>query len=375
MSENITDLRRYRKEDYEYLSSTDEVIDEARNGRMFILIDSEDRENEGDLVVPAQMATPEVINFMITYARGLVCLAMTQERVRDLELSLMPAHNQSAAQTAFTDSIEAREGVTTGISAHDRAHTIAVAIDPSKGSEDIARPGHIFPLAARPGGVLVRAGHTEAIVDVARLAGLNPSGVVCEIINEDGSMARLPDLVKFAQQHNMKIAAISDLIAYRRKKDNLLKRHSERRFTSSYGGDFQMKIYENTCDGTYHAALVKGDIEDGKPALVRMHVASVAQDMLGEETERSDLLKRSMELIAAEGRGALVLLHPDRSPLFSTQQSSRLVEYGSGAQILIDLGIKEMILLSDTEFTVPGLEGYGLKIVERRGVLGSTRKE
>ena len=375
MSENITQLRRYSKEDYDYISPTEEIIEEARNGRMFVLVDSEDRENEGDIVIPAQMATPEVINFMITHARGLVCLAMTQDRIQHLDLSLMSSHNQSAAQTAFTDSIEAREGVTTGISVHDRAHTIAVAIDPTKNSEDLARPGHIFPLVARAGGVLVRAGHTEAIVDIARLAGLNPSGVVCEVINEDGGMARLPELVKFAQHHNMKIGAISDLIAYRRKKDNLLKRYAERRFTSRYGGDFQMFLYENTSDNTYHAALVKGNIADGKPVLTRMHVANVSQDMLGEDSPRANLLKRSMEIIAEEGRGVIVLLHPDRSPVFSAQQSSRLVEYGSGAQILIDLGIKEMILLTDTDFKVAGLEGYGLKIVRRHAVLSPSAEE
>lgn len=370
MSENITQLKHYNKEDYEYLVSAEDILEEARSGRMFILVDSEDRENEGDLVIPAQMATPEVINFMATYARGLICLAMTQDRVQELGLSLMPSHNQSSSQTAFTDSIEAREGVTTGISAHDRAHTIAVAIDPSKSAEDLSRPGHVFPLAARNGGVLVRAGHTEAIVDVARLAGLNPSGVVCEIMNDDGSMARLPDLVKFAQYHNVKIGAISDLISYRRKKDNLLARRSERNFKTLYGGDFKMRVYENTCDGTYHAALTKGNIDDGKPVLARMHVVNILEDILGEDNERTGLLRRSMEIIAEEGRGVLVLLHPDHSPLFSTQQSAKLIEYGSGAQILIDLGIREMILLSDTEFKVPGLVGYGLKIIERRPVLG-----
>ena len=371
MKEKVTQLKRYREEDYAYISPTEEIIEEARNGHMFILVDSEDRENEGDLVVPAQMATPEVINFMSKQARGLICLALTQQRVQELGLSLMPVHNQSAARTAFTDSIEAREGVTTGISAHDRAHTIAVAIDSTKNSEDLSRPGHIFPLAARNGGVLVRAGHTEAIVDIARLAGLNHSGVVCEIMNEDGSMARLPDLIAFAQKHHMKIGAIADLIAYRRKKDSLIRRHSERLFTSQHGGEFNMRVYENTCDNNFHAALIKGNIHDGRPVLVRMHVANVLQDMLGEAHPRFDLLKRSMEIIAKEGRGALVLLHPDHSPLFSTQQSGRLVEYGSGAQILIDLGIAEMILLSDTEFTVPGLEGYGLKIVGRHPVLQS----
>lgn len=369
MSENVTSLNQYKEEEYAFLSSTETILEEARNGRMVILVDSEDRENEGDLVIPAQMATPDVINFMITHARGLVCLALSQERVHALGLSLAPSHNQSSAQTAFTESIEARNGVTTGISSHDRAHTVAVAIDPAKGMEDISCPGHVFPIAARTGGVLVRAGHTEAAVDVARLAGLNPSGVICEILNEDGTMARLPHLIKFAQQHKIKIGAISDLIAYRRQKDNLLKRHSERNFTSRYGGDFQMRLYENTSDGTYHAALVKGDVSNGEPVLVRMHVANVLEDMLGEDNARSKLLQRSQELISEEGRGVLVLLHPDRSTLFATQQPTRVVEYGSGAQILIDLGVKEIILLSDTDVKVPGLEGYGLQIVQRRGVL------
>ena len=372
MNETITPLRRYKQEDYARISPIEELIEEAKKGKMFILVDSEDRENEGDLVIPAQMASAEIINFMVTHARGLVCLAMTQERVKQLELGLMPVHNQSASRTAFTDSIEARENVTTGISAEDRAYTIKVAIDPEKGYEDLSRPGHIFPLAARNGGVLVRAGHTEAIVDIARLAGLNPSGVVCEIMNDDGTMARLPDLVDFAHRHKMKIGAISDLIAYRRRKDNLITRFSENMFKSQKGGEFKMRVYQNTCDGIYHAALIKGDISTKEPVLTRMHVANVAQDMLGQDHERSSLLHRSMELIAEEGRGVLVLLHPDRSPLFETEnhQSGRLVEYGTGAQILIDLGISEMILMSNTDFTIVGLEGYGLKIAGRRPILG-----
>ncbi len=373
----------YKEEDYAFLSPISEVIEQARAGRMFILVDSEDRENEGDLVIPAQMATPEVINFMVKYARGLVCLALTQERIRELGLGLMPTHNQSMSHTAFADSIEAKEGVTTGISAHDRARTIAVAIDPAKTADDITCPGHIFPLAARNGGSLVRAGHTEAIVDIARLAGLNPSGIVCEIMNEDGTMARLPDLVSFAQHHGLKLAAISDLIAYRRQHDSLIRRSAQEPFTSQYGGDFVMNFYESTHDNTYHAALIKGDITTGAPVLTRMHVANVRQDMLGEDNPRARLLRRSMELIAKEERGVLVLLHPDQSPLFSGlgdgriprnhsgRVGERLVEYGAGAQILLDLGVKEMILLSDTEFKVPGLEGYGLKIVGRRPVFGT----
>ena len=382
----MTAIPRYKEEDYAFISPISEIIEEARNGRMFILVDSEDRENEGDLVIPAQMATPEMINFMITNARGLVCLALTQERAQELELGLMPTHNQSVSHTAFTDSIEAKDGVTTGISAHDRARTIEVAIDSTKNANDITRPGHIFPLAARNGGTLVRAGHTEAIVDIARLANLNPSGIVCEIINGDGTMARLPDLVAFAQRHQLKLATISDLIAYRRQHDSLIRRRSQEAFSSRYGGEFTMNFYESTNDLTYHAALVKGDITDGKPVLTRMHVANIRQDMLGEISPRVDLLRRSMEIIEQEGRGALVLLHPDQSPLFSKLEGGgiqrshsnlkgeRLVEYGAGAQILLDLGVREMILLSDTEFKVPGLEGYGLKIVGWRPVLGQQSK-
>ncbi len=379
-------IPRYKEEDYAFISPIDEIIDEARNGRMFILVDSEDRENEGDLVIPAQMATPDVINFMVKYARGLVCLCLTQQRIQELGLGLMPTHNQSVSHTAFTDSIEAREGVTTGISAADRARTIAVAIDQTKTDDDIIRPGHIFPLAARNGGVLVRAGHTEAIVDIARLAGLNPSGIVCEIMKDDGTMARLPDLVSFAQHHQLKLATISDLIAYRSQHDSLIRRRSQEPFCSRYGGDFTMNFYESTNDRTYHAALIKGDITDGAPVLIRMHVANVRQDMLGEISARAHLLRRSMELIDQEGRGALVLLHPDQSPLFSELEGGgvprdhsglkgeRLVEYGAGAQILLDLGVREMILLSDTEFKVPGLEGYGLKIVGWRPVLSKQER-
>src|SRR5512138_3283811 len=240
----------------EMVSPIEAVIEEARNGRMFILVDDESRENEGDLVIPAQMATPDAINFMARYGRGLICLALTRQRIEQLGLPLMASKNESRHQTAFTVSIEAREGVTTGISAPDRAHTIATAIDPTKGAEDIATPGHIFPLVAREGGVLVRTGHTEAAVDLARLAGLNPSGVICEIMNDDGTMARRDDLIAFAQRHGLKIATIADLISYRRRYDSIVKRLSETSFTSIYGGDFRCVIYVNKVTMAQHIALV-----------------------------------------------------------------------------------------------------------------------
>src|SRR5579871_3226059 len=265
----------------ELVSPTETIIEEARNGRMFVLVDDEDRENEGDLVIPAQMATPEAINFMAKYGRGLICLAMTDERVRELGLPLMSPSNESRLRTAFTISIEAREGVTTGISAPDRARTIAVAIDPSRGRNDIVSPGHVFPLVAREGGVLVRSGHTEAAVDVARLAGLNPSGVICEIMNDDGTMARRPDLVRFAQLHGLKIATIADLIAYRRRHDRLVEKKLETDFDSRYGGRYRMHIYVNKVAYVEHVALVKGDIATPGPVLVRMHSLNVLDDVLG----------------------------------------------------------------------------------------------
>ena len=245
----------------ELVSPIDEIIEEARNGRMFILVDDEDRENEGDLVIPAQMAGPEAINFMAKFGRGLICLAMTRERIEQLGLPMMARKNESRHETAFTVSIEAREGVTTGISASDRAHTVAVAIDPSKGPEDIATPGHVFPLMARDGGVLVRIGHTEAAVDIARLAGLYPAGVICEIMNDDGTMARRDDLIAFAQRHGLKIATIADLIAYRRRHDKIVERVLEQTFMSRHGGNFKLAIYRNVVSGAEHVALWKGNID------------------------------------------------------------------------------------------------------------------
>ncbi|MBK5933202.1 3,4-dihydroxy 2-butanone 4-phosphate synthase/GTP cyclohydrolase II [Rhodovulum imhoffii] len=344
------------------ISQIEEIIEDARNGRMFILVDHEDRENEGDLVIPAQMATPEAINFMATHGRGLICLSLPGERIDALGLPLMASQNSSRHETAFTISIEAREGVTTGISAHDRARTVAVAIDSSKCAADIATPGHIFPLRARDGGVLVRAGHTEAAVDVARLAGLNPSGVICEIMNEDGTMARLPDLVSFAQLHGLKIGTISDLIAYRRRYDNLVKESVVRPVTSAFGGDWMMRIFVDETQGAEHVVLTRGDISTPEPVLVRMHALDPLQDVLGLGPAPAGELRRAMEIIAAEGRGAVVLLRDTRMKLTSGEASPQtLRQYGLGAQILAALGLHKLVLLSNSPLPkVIGLEAYGL---------------
>ena len=277
------------------ISPIEDIIEVARNGRPYILIDAEDRENEGDVVIPAQMATPEQVNFMAKHARGLVCLAITPDRARQLRLPPMAAENRAQHSTAFTVSIEAREGVTTGISAHDRARTIAVAIDQTKGPDDIVTPGHIFPLVAREGGVLVRAGHTEAAVDISRMAGLNPAGVICEVMNDDGSMARLPDLVAFAQLHGLKVGTIADLIAYRRRTERFIERVLEQPFESVHGGPFRLIVYRNTLDGTEHAVLSKGKIEPGKPTLVRMHQVDFAADILGHDASRQSYVAKSLK--------------------------------------------------------------------------------
>ncbi len=363
----------------EVVSPIDDIIEDARNGRMFILVDDENRENEGDIIIPAQMATPDAINFMAKHGRGLVCLALTRQRVEQLGLPLMPQLNTSRLQTAFTVSIEAREGVTTGISAPDRARTIAVAIDASKGSQDIVTPGHIFPLMARDGGVLVRTGHTEAAVDIARLAGLNPSGVICEIMNDDGTMARRPELVAFAQRHGLKIATIADLIAYRRRHDRIVERKLEMAFHSRFGGDFMMRIYANKISNVEHIALVKGDITTPEPVLVRMHALNVLEDVLGHDKgNRGGLLHGAMEAIGREGRGVIVLIREpvsnswsDRVPVLMESKrvgGAELRNYGVGAQILLDLGIRDMVLLSNTRRTIVGLEGYGLAVVGQRPI-------
>jgi 3,4-dihydroxy 2-butanone 4-phosphate synthase / GTP cyclohydrolase II len=360
------------------LSSIDEILEDARNGRMFILVDDEDRENEGDLVIPAQMATPDAINFMARFGRGLICLALSSERVDQLALPLMAQANGTRHQTAFTVSIEAREGVTTGISAADRARTIAVAIDPTKGKHDLVTPGHVFPLMARDGGTLVRAGHTEAAVDIARMAGLIPAGVICEIMNDDGSMARLPDLIAFAQLHGLKVGTIADLIAYRRKKDTLVKCIEETSIETRFGGDWNLKIYVNTAEYAEHVVLVKGQIDPSKPVLVRMHAVTIFDDMLGELSGREGILQKSMQMIGEAGAGVVVIIRDTRPNQLSQILRRRkgdetaqgtvdvLREVGIGAQILIDLGLSDIILLSHKKHNVIGIDGYGLNIVEQR---------
>jgi 3,4-dihydroxy 2-butanone 4-phosphate synthase/GTP cyclohydrolase II len=362
-----------------FLSSPEELIDEARNGRMFILVDDEDRENEGDLVIPAQMATPDAINFMATHGRGLVCLALTRQRIDQLGLQLMSRHNGTRHETAFTTSIEAREGVTTGISAADRARTVSVAIDAAKGPEHIVTPGHIFPLVAQEGGVLIRAGHTEAAVDVARLAGLNPSGVICEIMREDGTMARMDDLVAFAQRHGLKVGTIRDLIAYRLKKDHLVEQTAEASFESRWGGTWSAKTFLNKALGTEQVALVKGRIDPSQPTLVRMHQLSLFADAFGEAGPRSGLLRGAMKIIGEEGCGVIVVLNRQmpramsaafnaRAGKASAKDMDQLRDYGGGAQILSALGIHDMILLTNTHHTPVALGGYGLTIVGERPI-------
>ncbi len=362
----------------EYLSSIDEIIEDARNGKMFILVDDEGRENEGDLVIPAQMATPAAVNFMAKHGRGLICLSMTTKRCEELRLPLMTSHNQTRHGTAFTLSIEAKEGVTTGISAADRARTISVAIDPARSREDLATPGHIFPLMARDGGVLVRAGHTEAAVDISRLAGLIPAGVICEIMNDDGSMSRMPDLVQFAQLHNIKIATIADLIAYRRRKERLVRVETEAPFTSKYGGQWQLRVYLDNISGTEHVAMVKGNVAGTEPVMVRMHQVNVLTDLFGDaSTPKTGELHNAMDQIAAYGRGVVVVLRDQPNTRLSERIKAqvngddgpaRLMDYGVGAQVLVDLGVQNMRLLTNTSKNVIGLDGYGLKIMEQRKI-------
>jgi 3,4-dihydroxy 2-butanone 4-phosphate synthase/GTP cyclohydrolase II len=362
-----------------FLSPIEDIIEDARNGRMFILVDDEERENEGDLIIPAQMATPDVINFMAKFGRGLICLALTSERVNELELPAMSRRNGSRHQTAFTVSIEAREGVTTGISASDRARTIAVAIDPTKKAADIASPGHVFPLEARDGGSLVRAGHTEAAVDVSRLAGLNPSGVICEIMNEDGTMSRLPDLIKFAEHHGLKIGTIADLIAYRLRNDRVVEKSAEMDFQSRFGGAWKMYVYINKVAYAEHIALIKGDLSGDAPVMVRMHALDVLDDVLGDVISgKSGDLQLAMRMIDDAGRGAVVLIREPYPRALSDHVKMRLGEppegqhelrdYGVGAQILLDLGIQDLILLSNTQRTIVSIDGYDLNVVSQQPI-------
>jgi 3,4-dihydroxy 2-butanone 4-phosphate synthase / GTP cyclohydrolase II len=368
-----------------FLSATPEIIEDLRNGRMVILVDAEDRENEGDLVIPAQMATPDAVNFMARFGRGLICLTLTKARAEELRLESMVRTNASRTGTAFTVSIEAREGITTGISAHDRARTIATAIDASKGHQDVVSPGHVFPLIARDGGVLVRAGHTEASVDLCRMAGLYPAAVICEIMNDDGTMARMPDLVGFAQKHGLKIGTIEDMIAHRLSNDKLVRSVAKRDVDSVHGGKFALHVYATTVDAAEHLALVKGDLTAPGPVLVRVHAVNAMADLLGIGTEggHGSLIEKSMRLIEAEGRGVIILIRDLRPKSVSEglakegrpkqagqhERPEGLVEIGVGSQILRDLGVSEMILLSNSPASVyVGLEGYGLKIVDTRKI-------
>ena len=357
---------------HEALASTEEIIDEFRNGRMVILVDDEERENEGDLVIPAQMATPDAVNFMARHGRGLICLALTQDRCHQLGLELMPKRNESRHDTAFTVSIEAREGVTTGISAVDRAVTIGTAIDPSKGAADITSPGHVFPLIARDGGSLIRAGHTEASVALSRLAGLNPSAVICEIMSEDGTMSRMPELVAFAQHHGIKIGTIEDLIAYRLRHDTIVKPVRQTEFESRHGGKFDMHVYVNTVEYAEHIALVKGDITSEEPVLVRVHDFNPLDDVLMDNnSDQAGKLQAAMDIIGENERGVVILIREPRQTRVTDMMSDHsddphpggLRDYGVGAQILLDLGVRNMVLLHNTHWTIVGLDGYGLKVV------------
>jgi 3,4-dihydroxy 2-butanone 4-phosphate synthase / GTP cyclohydrolase II len=354
------------------ISPIEEIIEEARQGRIYILVDHEDRENEGDFVVPAQFATPEAINFMATHGRGLICMPITAERVDELGLPMMAMHNSSRHETAFTVSIEAREGVTTGISAGDRALTVAAAIDPTHTEADIATPGHVFPLRARNGGVLVRAGHTEAAVDVSRLAGLHPSGVICEIMKEDGTMARLPELVAMAREHDMKIGTISDLIAYRQRHDNLVRQTDARQVTSEHGGDWDMRIFTDTTTGTEHVALIKGDITTATPVLVRAHALDALEDVLGLGPSPADLLPDAMKAIAREGRGVVVLFREPKPKLAldADEDGPRTIKKtGLGAQIMSTLGLRQIELLTNSPATrYLGLDAWDLEITGTRPI-------
>jgi 3,4-dihydroxy 2-butanone 4-phosphate synthase / GTP cyclohydrolase II len=353
------------------IATTEEIIAEARAGRIYILVDHEDRENEGDFVIPADACDAAAVNFMATHGRGLICLPMESKRIDELGLPMMAMHNSSRHETAFTVSIEAREGVSTGISAADRALTVATAINPDNGPAEIATPGHVFPLRARNGGVLVRAGHTEAAVDISRLAGRNPSGVICEIMNEDGTMARLPELVEIAKKHAIKIGTISDLIAYRRRHDNLVRETGRESITSEFGGEWEMRIFTDMTHEIEHVVLIKGDISTDEPVLVRTHALQEAQDVLGLGPKPADELPRAMKIIADEGRGVVCLFREPRKTLHADEEEGpRTVrQIGLGSQILSTLGLNEMVLLTDSpETRYVGLDAYGLTITGTRPI-------
>ncbi|TDE40913.1 3,4-dihydroxy-2-butanone-4-phosphate synthase [Antarcticimicrobium sediminis] len=354
------------------ISPIEDIIDAARQGRMFILVDHEDRENEGDLVIAAEFADAAAINFMATHGRGLICLPMTAERVDRLGLPMMAMNNSSRHETPFTVSIEAREGVTTGISAGDRALTVATAINEQNTMASLATPGHVFPLRAKRGGVLVRAGHTEAAVDIARLAGLNPAGVICEIMKEDGTMARLPDLVRFARDHGLLIGTISDLITYRARHDNLVFETARQTVTSEYGGDWEMRIFTDQTHGIEHVVMIKGDISTPEPVLTRTHALHEASDVLGLGPRSARELPRAMDMIAEAGRGVVCLFRQPRNALYSTEEEGprTIKQTGLGAQILSNLGLRDLILLTDNPRTrYVGLDAFGLTIAGTRPIL------
>tara|TARA_Y100000748_G_scaffold303824_1_gene310360 strand:- start:4595 stop:5722 length:1128 start_codon:yes stop_codon:yes gene_type:complete len=365
-----------------FISSIEEIIKDLQNGKMVIMVDDEDRENEGDLIIPAQKVDDQAINFMATHGRGLICLTLTEKRVQELNLPLMSQNNDTRDSTAFTISIEAKEGVTTGISAQDRAVTIHTAINQNKTKDDIMSPGHVFPLVSRDGGVLVRAGHTEASVDLSRLAGLSPAGVICEIMNDDGTMARIPDLIKFSEKHNIRIGKIVDLIAYRREKDNFLNKSYESKIALKSGEEFDIRIYESNFDKTEQIVLSKGNIDDGNPILIRVHVTDYFENLLGDYGSNEESLSKSIKEISKEGRGILILVRDSGSSAISQlaalqdnnskdvksvqEEKSELRIFGMGAQILSELGVKKMILLTNTNWKFIGLEAYNIEIVETR---------
>jgi len=364
-----------------FLSPIEEIIEDARNGKMFILVDDEDRENEGDLIIPAQMATPDTINFMAKYGRGLICLTIDTKRASELGLPLMSQNNRSRHKTAFTVSIEAKDGITTGISAPDRAHTISVAISESRGKDDLVSPGHVFPIVAKPGGVLVRAGHTEASVDISRIAGLNPSAVICEIMKDDGTMARLPDLIAFSKNKGLKIAAIRDLIAYRLRHDQLVERSVETEIFTSSGNKWKFVAFKNILSDAQHLVLVLGDLDTSQPVLVRMHALNIFQDLFPEDSPRSGQLVRAMNSIEDKGSGVVVIIRDhggkglenlikERNNPQKNDRDQTLRSYGIGAQILRELGIKNVRLLTNSKSNLVGIDGFGVKIIDRIPIPG-----